>query len=81
MKKARNKNIFRVTFRFSISFLGYCIPAKGLGLRSNIASHFMSKLRKKLDVLAEELLQKETLEGEEFERLIGAKPAKVTIKA
>jgi ATP-dependent Zn protease len=35
----------------------------------------LSKLRKKLDALAAELLQKETLEAEEFEKLIGAKPA------
>ena len=32
------------------------------------------KLRAKLDVLAEELLQKETFESEEFEKLIGSKP-------
>jgi len=41
----------------------------------------LSKLRKKLDVLAEKLLQKETLESEEFERLIGAKPTPVVVKA
>ncbi|HUD09222.1 MAG TPA: ATP-dependent zinc metalloprotease FtsH [Patescibacteria group bacterium] len=35
----------------------------------------LSKLRKKLDVLAQALLQKETLESEEFAKLIGAKPA------
>jgi cell division protease FtsH len=41
----------------------------------------LSKLRKKLDALAKELLQKETLESEEFEKLIGAKPAKILVKA
>ncbi len=41
----------------------------------------LSKLRKKLDALAQELLQKETLESEEFEKLIGAKPAAVPVKA
>jgi cell division protease FtsH len=41
----------------------------------------LSKLRKKLDALAEELLQKETLESEEFEKLIGRKPATVVVKA
>lgn len=33
----------------------------------------LRKLRSKLDVLAEELLKKETIESEEFERLIGPK--------
>ena len=33
----------------------------------------LNKLRKKLDVLAEELMKKETIESEEFERLIGPK--------
>lgn len=33
----------------------------------------LKKLRSKLDVLAEELLKKETIESEEFERLIGPK--------
>ena len=37
----------------------------------------LKKLRVKLDTLAEELLKKETLESEEFEKLIGAKPALV----
>jgi cell division protease FtsH len=45
------------------------------------AVKILSKLRKKLDVLAEELLQKETLEGEEFGKLIGVKPASVSVKA
>jgi cell division protease FtsH len=44
------------------------------------AVEILSKLRKKLDALAEELLQKETLESEEFEKLIGSKPAKLIIK-
>jgi cell division protease FtsH len=39
------------------------------------ASEILKKLRGKLDVLAEELLKKETLESEEFEKLIGPKPA------
>lgn len=33
----------------------------------------LKKLRKKLDILAKELLKKETLESEEFEKLIGPK--------
>jgi len=33
----------------------------------------LNKLRKKLDVLAEELIKKETIESEEFEKLIGPK--------
>ena len=44
------------------------------------AVEILGKLRAKLDKLAEELLQKETLESEEFEKLIGAKPAKLMIK-
>ena len=39
----------------------------------------LKKLRKKLDVLAQELLKKETLESEEFERLIGPKKAALLI--
>jgi len=39
------------------------------------ASEILKKVREKLDVLAEELLKKETLESEEFAKLIGAKPA------
>jgi cell division protease FtsH len=45
------------------------------------ALEILGKLRKKLDALAMELLQKETLESEEFEKLIGAKPATVVVKA
>ena len=41
----------------------------------------LRKLRSKLDVLAEELLKKETIESEEFERIVGAKPALAPIKA
>jgi len=44
------------------------------------AAEILKKLRSKLDVLAEELLQKETLESEEFERLIGSKPATPVVK-
>lgn len=35
----------------------------------------LTKLRKRLDVVARELIKKETLEGKEFERLVGAKRA------
>jgi cell division protease FtsH len=37
------------------------------------ATRVLKKLRKKLDILAEELLKVETLESEEFEKLIGPK--------
>ena len=37
------------------------------------ATKVLKKLRKKLDLLATELIKKETLESEEFERLIGPK--------
>lgn len=40
----------------------------------------LSKLRQKLDLLAKELLQKETIEQEEFDKLIGPKPTLATIK-
>lgn len=40
----------------------------------------LKKLRSKLDTLAEELLKKETIESEEFERIIGSKPALAAIK-
>ncbi len=36
-------------------------------------TRILKKLRKKLDLLAEELLKRETLESEEFEKLIGPK--------
>ena len=41
------------------------------GYRKAVA--ILKKLRGKLDLLAEELLKKETIESEEFERLIGPK--------
>ncbi|MCL4417027.1 MAG: cell division protein FtsH, partial [Actinobacteria bacterium] len=41
----------------------------------------LRKLRSKLDVLAEELLKKETIESEEFERIVGAKPVLASTKA
>lgn len=37
------------------------------------AVSILKKLRKKLDILAEELIKKETIESEEFEKLIGPK--------
>lgn len=37
------------------------------------STRILKKLRKKLDLLAEELLKRETLESEEFEKLIGPK--------
>jgi cell division protease FtsH len=37
------------------------------------AFEILKKLRSKLDILAEELLKKETIEGEEFERIVGVK--------
>jgi len=47
----------------------------------NKAKEILVKLREKLDLLAKELLKKETLEGEEFEKLIGSKPALARAKA
>ena len=41
----------------------------------------LNKLRKKLDVLAEELLIKETLDADEFVKLIGPKKALAKVKA
>lgn len=41
----------------------------------------LTKLRSKLDILAQELLIKETLESEQFEKLIGPKPALAKAKA
>lgn len=41
------------------------------------AAKILSKLRGKLDIVAAELIKKETLEGEEFEKLIGPKVALV----
>ena len=37
------------------------------------AAKILKKLRKKLDVLATELIKKETLDSEEFEKLMGPK--------
>lgn len=46
------------------------------------ANLVLKKLRVKLDTLAEELLKKETIESEDFEKLIGPKKAAlVTVKA
>lgn len=39
------------------------------------AQAILKRLRKRLDMLAEELLKKETLESEDFEKLMGPKPA------
>jgi len=46
-----------------------------------IATSILIKLRSKLDLLAGELLKKETLESEEFGKLIGPKQAVVLMKA
>ena len=45
------------------------------------ATLILTKLRKKLDVLAEELLKRETIESEEFARLMGPKKALAIVKA
>jgi cell division protease FtsH len=45
------------------------------------ALEILKKVREKLDILANELLEKETLESEEFGKLIGPKPAVVPAKA
>ena len=45
------------------------------------ASDILTKLRKKLDVLAEELLVKETIESDEFVKLIGIKKVLATAPA
>lgn len=37
------------------------------------ASSILAKLRSKLDIVAQELIKRETLEGEEFEKLVGPK--------
>lgn len=41
----------------------------------------LTKLRDKLDFVAKELMKKETLEGEEFEKLVGRKRALAVVKA
>lgn len=45
------------------------------------AAQILRKLRQKLDILAEELLKKETIEAEDFEKLIGKKPALAKVLA
>ncbi|MEN9407493.1 MAG: hypothetical protein RLZZ455_709 [Candidatus Parcubacteria bacterium] len=45
-----------------------------------VAQEVLVKLRDKLDILAKELLIKETLESEQFEKLIGPKPAVAPVK-
>jgi len=45
------------------------------------ARQILTSLRSKLDVLAEELLKKETLESEQFSKLIGSKPVPAPAKA
>ena len=44
------------------------------------AASILIGLRNKLDLLAEELLKKETIESEEFQKLIGNKPAVAIVK-
>ena len=46
-----------------------------------IAASILIKLRSKLDLLAEELLRKETIEAESFVTLLGHKKAIVPVKA
>src|SRR5258708_5104609 len=43
------------------------------------AIEILTKLRNKLDVLAEELLKKETIEGEDFIRVVGRKPGDLAV--
>jgi cell division protease FtsH len=45
------------------------------------AQAILKKLRNKMDVLAEELLKKETIESEDFEKLIGPKKAFVPVRS
>src|SRR3989344_1830681 len=45
------------------------------------ASMILTKLHTKLDLLASELMKRETIESEEFERLIGPKKALAVVKA
>jgi cell division protease FtsH len=44
------------------------------------ATKILNKLRKQLDVIAEELLKKETIDSDDFVRLIGPKKALATVK-
>jgi len=45
------------------------------------ATRILTKLRSKLDIIAEELLKKETIDSDDFVRLIGPKKALATVKA
>jgi len=45
------------------------------------ATSILSKMKDKLDRVAEELIKKETLEGEEFEKIVGTKPALAKINS
>ncbi len=45
------------------------------------ATKILTKLRKQLDIIAEELLKKETIDSDDFVRLIGPKKALATVKA
>ncbi|HVA96477.1 MAG TPA: ATP-dependent zinc metalloprotease FtsH [Candidatus Acidoferrales bacterium] len=45
------------------------------------ATKILTKLRSKLDIIAEELLKKETIDSDDFVRLIGPKKALATVKA
>jgi cell division protease FtsH len=45
------------------------------------ATKILTKLRSKLDLIAEELLKKETIDSDDFVRLIGPKKALATVKA
>ena len=44
------------------------------------ATKILTKLRNQLDIIAEELLKKETIDSDDFVRLIGAKKALATVK-
>jgi len=44
------------------------------------ATKILTKLRSKLDIIAEELLKKETIDSDDFVRLIGPKKALATVK-
>ena len=44
------------------------------------ATKILTKLRKQLDIIAEELLKKETIDSDDFVRLIGPKKALATVK-
>jgi cell division protease FtsH len=42
-----------------------------------LAVDILTKHRKKLDIIAEELIKKETLDGDDFEKLLGVKKARI----